>query len=114
MRVLYYITSMDDIEIRQKIKGEPLLNGDGKLAIKRKKLNEIKEELEEKKYDNPLFDDLQAYLNFIFGVSGHYQYHNGRKCEKTLFDLYGEKMFLYLVRVTFEMSQIKDKLDKAS
>lgn len=113
-RVLCYITSMDDFAIRKKLKGQPLLDQDGTLAIKGKELKKIKDDLEEKKYDNPLFDDLQAYLNFIFGVSGHYQYHNGRKCEKTLFDLYGEKMFLYLVRVTFEMSQIKDKLDKAS
>lgn len=114
MLVICYITSMDDFAIQKKLKGEPLLDQDGTLAIKGKELKKIKKDLEEKKYDNPLFDDLQAYLNFIFGVSGHYQYHNGREYEKTLFDLYGEKMFLYLVRVTFEMSQIKDKLNKMS
>lgn len=114
MRVLCYITSMDDFAIQKILNGEPLLNHDGKLAIKGKKLKDIKDELEEKKYDNPLYDDLQAYLNFIFGVSGHYQFHKGREYEKTLFDLYGEGIFLYLVRVTFEMSQIKDDLNKAS
>ena len=114
MRVVCYITSMDDVEIRKKLMGKPLLDHNGNLTIKRSFLKEIKNELGEKKYENPLYDDLQAYLNFIFGVTGHYQYHNGRVCEKTIFDLYGERIFLYLVRVTFEMSQLEDSKKKAS
>lgn len=114
VRILCYITSMDDIEIRKKLKGEPLLDHNGNLTIKNKILRDTKDELEGKMYENPLYDDLQAYLNFIFGVSGHYQYHNGRECEKTILDLYGEQMFLYLIRVTFEMSQLKDKSKKAT
>jgi hypothetical protein len=114
VRILCYITSMDDIEIRKKLKGEPLLDHNGNLTIKNKILSDTKKELEGKMYENPLYDDLQAYLNFIFGVSGHYQYHNGRECEKTILDLYGEQMFLYLIRVTFEMSQLKDKSKKAT
>ena len=114
VRTLCYITSMNDVEIHTKLSGKPLLDHNGNLTIKNKILREIKEELEEKKYDNPLYDDLQAYLNFIFGVSGHYQYHGGRECEKTILDLYGKEMFLYLVRVTFEMSQLKDNSKKLS
>lgn len=114
VRILCYITSMDDIEIRKKLKGEPLLDYNGNLTIKNKILRDTKGKLEGIMYEKPLYDDLQAYLNFIFGVSGHYQYHNGRECEKTILDLYGEQIFLYLIRVTFEMSQLKDKSKKAT
>lgn len=114
MRVVCYITSMDDVEICKKLMSKPLLDHNGNLTIKRSFLKEIKNELGEKKYENPLYDDLQAYLNFIFGVSGHYQYHNGRVCEKTIFDLYGERIFMYLVRMTFEMSQLRDSKKKVS
>lgn len=117
-RSICYLTSLK--EIRNKLNSEPLLDHGGNITFAKedfwgdKNNKGLKEELGSKKYENPLREDLQKFLNFIFGVAGHYQRDDGVETEKTLLELYGDRFFLYLVRVTFEMSQLKDNSDKAS
>ena len=117
-RSICYLTSLK--EIRNKLNSEPLLDHGGNITFAKedfwgdKNNKGLKEELGSKKYENPLREDLQKFLNFIFGVAGHYQRDDGVETEKTLLELYGDRFFLYLVRVTFEMSQLKDNSEKES
>ena len=120
-RSICYLTSLK--EVRNKLDSEPILDHGGNITFakvdflgdKNNKIIGLKEELGSKKYENPLREDLQKFLNFIFGVAGHYQRDDdGFETEKTLLELYGDRFFLYLVRVTFEMSQLKDESEKAS
>ena len=118
-RSICYLTSLK--EVRNKLNSEPLLDHGGNITFAKEEFlgdkikKGIKEVLGSKKYENPLREDLQKFLNFIFGVAGHYQRDDdGFETEKTLLELYGDRFFLYLVRVTFEMSQLKDKSKKAT
>lgn len=119
-RSIYYLTSLK--EVRNKLNSEPILDHGGNITFakedflgdKNNKIIGLKEVLGSKKYENPLREDLQKFLNFIFGVAGHYQRDNEIETEKTLLELYGDRIFLYLVRVTFEMSQLKDNSEKMS
>ena len=120
-RTICYLTSLE--EIRTKLNEKPLLNVNGQLPFsrndlygdKRRGVIGIKESLELKMYEKPLRDDLQKFLNFIFGIIGHYERDSEfHETEKTLLDLYGYRFFLYLIRVTFEMSQSKDFSNKES
>jgi len=113
LRTICYLTSLE--EIRTKLNENPLLNVSGQLPFSRhdlygdKRKGGIKETLELKMYEKPLRDDLQKFLNFIFGIIGHYERDREfHETEKTLLDLYGYRFFLYLIRVSFEMSQSKD------
>ncbi len=118
-RTICYLTSLE--EIRTKLNENPLLNVSGQLPFSRhdlygdKRKDGIKENLELKMYEKPLRDDLQKFLNFIFGIIGHYERDSEfHETEKTLLDLYGYRFFLYLIRVSFEMSQSKDFSNKES
>lgn len=115
-RTICYLTSLE--EIRTKLNENPLLNVSGQLPFSShdlKRKGGIKESLELKMYEKPLRDDLQKFLNFIFGIIGHYERDSEfHETEKTLLDLYGYRFFLYLIRVTFEMSQSKDFSNKES
>jgi len=115
-RSICYLTSLK--EVRNKLNSEPLLDHGGNITFAKedflgdKNNKGLKEVLGSKKYENPLREDLQKFLNFIFGVAGHYQRDDETETEKTLLELYGNRIFLYLVRVTFEMSQLKDNSEK--
>lgn len=115
-RTICYLTSLE--EIRTKLNENPLLNVSGQLPFSShdlKRKGGIKESLELKIYEKPLREDLQKFLNFIFGITGHYERDSEcHEIEKTLLDLYGYRFFLYLIRVTFEMSQSKDFSNKES
>lgn len=120
-RTICYLTSLENI--RTKLNGKPLLNANGDMPFskddflgdRRKGKVGFKEYFDSEKYENPLQEDLQKYLNFIFGITGHYQRDNDCcESEKTLLDLYENRFFLYLLRVTFEISQIKSSLNKVS
>ena len=115
-RTICYLTSLE--EIRTKLNENPLLNVSGQLPFSShdlKRKGGIKESLELKIYEKPLREDLQKFLNFIFGITGHYERDSEcHEIEKTLLNLYGYRFFLYLIRVTFEMSQSKDFSNKES
>ena len=118
-RSICYLTSLK--EVRNKLNSEPLLDHGGNITFAKEEFlgdknnKGLKEVLGSKKYENPLREDLQKFLNFIFGVAGHYQRDDdGFVSEYTRLELFGDRFFLYLVRVTFEMSQLKDKSKKAT
>lgn len=120
-RTICYLTSLE--EIKDKLNSEPLLDHNGNIIFSKEdflgdrnnKIKGLKESLASKKYENPLREDLQKFLNFIFGIIGHYQRDDeGYEIEKTLLELYDNRFFLYLVRVTFEMSQLKNNSKKAT
>ena len=117
-RTICYLTTLK--EIRDKLNSDSLLDHSGNITFAKedflggKNNKGLKEVLGSKKYENPLREDLQKFLNFIFGVAGHYQRDDGVETEKTLLELYGDRFFLYLVRVTIEMSQLNDDSEKES
>ena len=120
-RTICHLTSLENI--RTKLNGKPLLNANGEMPFskddffgdRRKGKVGFKDYFDSEKYENPLLEDLQKYLNFIFGITGHYQRDcEGFESEKTLLDLYENRFFLYLLKVTFEMSQIKSSSNKVS
>ena len=113
LHVICHLTSIKTI--RDELNGQPILDRNGIVTLDDDtlyKLNKKLPENEKNAYPPQLHEALKQFLNFIFGISGHYESsNNDRYCEKTLLDLYGERFFLYVLRVTFEMSHMKKASD---
>lgn len=113
LHVICHVTSIKSI--RDELNEQPILDRNGFVSFDEDQLKDIKKKLsnnDENAYPSQLHEELKQFLNFVFGISGHYESSiDDRPCEKTLLDLYGERFFLYVLRVTFEMSHMKKVSD---
>lgn len=109
LQTICYVTASDMVKNKLKTADKELLKEDGSLTIglsynfknpdaqSNQLFNEIK-------YTDKFKEDLRIFLDYIFGVTNVYDQANGSH-GGTLFDIYGYKIFLYLIKVTFAMNQ---------
>lgn len=113
LHVICHVTSIKCI--CDELNEQPILNRKGIVTFDDDTLKKLTKKLngnEQNAYPPQLHEELKQFLNFIFGISGHYETSiDDRYCEKTLLDLYGDRFFLYVLRVTFEMSHMKKASD---
>ena len=109
LQTICYTTASNKVREKLKSKNKELLDKDGKITIGlsynfRKSDDSSNDLFNEIKYDDRFKEDARIFLDYIFGVTNVYNKTNGSH-GGTLFDIYGYKIFLYLIKVTFAMNQ---------
>lgn len=109
LQTICYVTASDMAKNKLKTADKELLKEDGSLTIRLSynfknpdaQSNQLFNEI---KYTDKFKEDLRIFLDYIFGITNVYDQAN-ESHGGTLFDIYGYKIFLYLIKVTFAMNQ---------